>query len=232
MSLLYDAGPGWHDGAPVARRRAGGISCAARTDVGTLLRHIANGLVRLGPAGLILLSAADSSFLVLPLGNDLLVIVLSAHRPDRWLLYAILATFGSVIGCFLTAAATLAGEARLEKKIVPPKRLRFLKYQVEKRVGWVLALACLMPPPFPFTPFVAGAAAFRYPMRKLLSIVAIARLIRFGAGGLLGILYGPSILSFTQTPFFTGLVYALVVIAIGGSAWSIYRWTKASPAAK
>ena len=200
--------------------------------MGTLLRHIANGLVRLGPAGLVLLSAADSSFLVLPFGNDLLVIVLSAHHPDRWLLYAFLATVGSVIGCFLTAAATLAGEARLEKKIAPPKRLRFLQYRVEKRVGWVLALACLMPPPFPFTPFVAGAAAFRYPMRKLLSIVAIARLIRFAAGGLLGTLYGPSILSFTETPFFTGLVYALVVIAIGGSALSIYRWTKATPAVK
>jgi membrane protein YqaA with SNARE-associated domain len=186
--------------------------------------------LHLGPAGLVLLSAADSSFLVLPLGNDLLVVVLSAHHPDRWLLYAILATAGSIIGCFITAVVTLAGEARLEKRIGRPKQLRFLKYRVEKRVGWVLALACLMPPPFPFTPFVAGAAAFGYPMRRLLSIVAVARLIRFAAGGVLGILYGPRILSFTQTAFFTGLVYALVVVAIGGSAFSIYRLTKASSA--
>jgi membrane protein YqaA with SNARE-associated domain len=198
-----------------------------------LLQHIAGGLARLGAAGLFFLSIADSSFLTLPLGNDLLVIVLSAGRPAHALWYATVACAGSVIGCAITGFATRKGEGRLErrmgqKRLISIKRLSFIKYEVDQRVGWLLAIACLMPPPFPFTPFVAGAAAFGYPRKKLLGIVAAARMARFAAESELGVHYGWRVISFTQTPMFVDLISVLIGLAILGSSLSIYHWLRAS----
>lgn len=55
----------------------------------TLLAHLS------GP-GLILLGALDSSFLFVPFGNDLLVIVLSARRHVWMPYYAVMAAAGLV----------------------------------------------------------------------------------------------------------------------------------------
>lgn len=181
-----------------------------------------------GAPGLFLLSIADSSFLTLPLGNDLLIIVLSAGHPRRALWYAVLTTVGSVIGCALTSFAARTGETHLEKRLGRRKRLSFIKYEVDRRVGWLLAIACLMPPPFPFTPVVVGAAAFGYPKWKLLAIVASGRFARFTIESALAVRYGSRIISFMVTSAFRDLVYTLIAISFVGSALSIYHWIRAS----
>jgi membrane protein YqaA with SNARE-associated domain len=43
----------------------------------------------------------DSSFLIMPLGNDLLVVALTARRHILLPYYAGMATAGSVIGCLI-----------------------------------------------------------------------------------------------------------------------------------
>jgi hypothetical protein len=49
-------------------------------------------LQRLGGPGLIALGLADNSAIPLPGSMDLLVILLSAHQPQRWPYYAFMAT--------------------------------------------------------------------------------------------------------------------------------------------
>ena len=58
---------------------------------------------RMGFFGLFLMSALDSSFLVLPFGNDLLLIALiSSNRNNLiWIGYVIVSAFGSVLGVFV-----------------------------------------------------------------------------------------------------------------------------------
>jgi hypothetical protein len=85
-----------------------------------------------------------------------------------------------------------------------------------------------MPPPFPFTPFVAAAAAFQYPRKKLLGIIAAARLVRFSIEGGLAIVFGRHILALAQTPAIRWFIIGLIVVSIGGSALSIYSWVKRS----
>ena len=43
----------------------------------------------------------DSSFLFLPLGNDLLLVALTARNHGSMPFYVVMATVGSVLGCLL-----------------------------------------------------------------------------------------------------------------------------------
>ena len=193
-----------------------------------ILAHLAQFFISLGGVGLVLLGILDSSFLFVPLGNDLLVVLLSSQHHERMPYYAAMAALGSVIGVFVTESASRkGGEAGLTGR-VSPRRLRYVQSQVTKRAGIMLALACLMPPPFPFTVFVIVAAALQYPRLKLLSIVAVARLARFLIEGFLAIHYGQRILQLAQTPAVQGIILAIVFISIAGSAWSIVSWVRRS----
>ena len=52
-----------------------------------------------GAIGLLILGFLDSSFLFVPLGNDLLIIAMSARKHILIPYYALMATAGSVLGC-------------------------------------------------------------------------------------------------------------------------------------
>jgi membrane protein YqaA with SNARE-associated domain len=185
-------------------------------------------LLHLGGFGLLIFGALDSSFLVMPLGNDLLMVALTARHKARLPYYAAMATAGSVIGCLIMdLIARTGGEQGLEKAL-GSKRTEYVKKKVRKNAGWALAVASLMPPPFPFTPFVAGAAALQYPRKKLLGVVAGARFVRFSIDGLLAVLFGTRILRWAQTPVFIYAMIGLIVISIAASAISIYGWIRRS----
>jgi len=74
-----------------------------------VLRALAGFFFSLGGFGLLLLGVLDSSFLFMPLGNDLLVIALSAAHADRMLYYVLMATVGSVAGVDFTRWVSARG---------------------------------------------------------------------------------------------------------------------------
>jgi len=187
------------------------------------IRIITRALFRAGGWGLLTLGAFDSSPLIVPLGNDLLLLALSARYHDRMLYYAVMATLGSLIGCLATVWVSRKGASQL-KKVASSDRLGNIQKQVEKRAGWSLVLASLMPPPFPFTPIVAAAAAFKYPRKKLFSYVGVGRFARFVIEGALAIHYGRWIIRQARSPILEDAMIALIVISIGASAITIYQW--------
>jgi membrane protein YqaA with SNARE-associated domain len=194
-----------------------------------LIRIVARSLFRMGGLGVLTLGAFDSSPLVVPLGNDLLVLALCARYHDRMLYYALMATLGSLIGVFATVWLSRKGSARL-KKAVPGARGRasHLQEQVQKRAGWSLVFASLMPPPFPFTAVVATAAAFRYPGKKLFSFVGAGRFARFVIEGALAIHYGRWIIREARSPRLEDVMIALIVISVAASVVSLYQWSRKS----
>ena len=179
--------------------------------------------------GLLLLGLLDSSFLMfLPLGNDLLLVGLTARTPSHWPYYVLMASVGSVLGCWFTYwVSSKGGEEGLEKR-VSKRRLNYVQAEVKKHGGFALALASLMPPPFPFTPFVMVAGALKYPWIRLLGIIGGFRMVRFGIEALLAKHYGSHILEVADAPWVQGFVVAVVVISVAGTAYSLYKWTKGS----
>jgi membrane protein YqaA with SNARE-associated domain len=192
-----------------------------------IIRIIARALFRAGGLGLLTLGAFDSSPLVVPFGNDLLVLALSARYHDRMLYYAVMATLGSLIGCLATVWVSRKGGSEL-KKVASSERLGKIQEQIQKRAGWSLLVASLMPPPFPFTAIVAAAAAFQYPRNKLLSFVGAGRFVRFVIEGALAIHYGRWIIRQARSPILEDVMIALIVISIVASVISIYQWSEKS----
>lgn len=188
------------------------------------LRHIFIIFAHLGGPGLLGLGVVDSSFLFVPLGNDVLVIAMSGRKHDLAPYYALMAALGSVIGCALVdLLCRKEGEKGLEK-FLSGQRLKNVKRRMKKNAAWTLVVASLMPPPFPFTPFVAAASAVQYPRRKLLSIIGVARFVRFSVEGMLAILIGTKLLGLARSPAFEDAIVALIVVSIVGSSFSVYGW--------
>jgi len=95
------------------------------------------------------------------------------------------------------------GEAGLEK-MVKKQRLDRLKKQIDKRAAYAVALACIAPPPFPFTAVIGAAGALQYPRRKLFSIAFAARLVWFPIVSALAVEFGRQILAIVKSNAFLG----------------------------
>jgi membrane protein YqaA with SNARE-associated domain len=193
-----------------------------------VLRVLAVFFFSLGGFGLLLLGVLDSSFLFMPLGNDLLVIALTAARPGRMAYYVLMATVGSVAGVDFTRWLSAKGGRKGIRGDRKSKRIAYVERKVRENGGIAIATAALMPPPFPFTPFIIVASALQYPRRKMLAIIAACRGLRFVIEGSLALIYGRKIIGMARSPYVQGFIVALVVISMVGSAYSIYSWIRKS----
>lgn len=193
-----------------------------------ILRSLAVFFFSLGGFGLLLLGVLDSSFLFLPLGNDLLVIALTAAHHQRIVYYVLMATAGSVIGVDFTRWVSAKGGQKGIEGEHKTKRIAYVERKVREKGGIAIATAALMPPPFPFTPFIIVAAALQYPRKRMLAIIAGCRALRFAIEGSLALIYGRRIISLAKSSGVQDFIIALVVVSMVGSAWSIYGWIKKS----
>ena len=178
--------------------------------------------------GLFLLSTLDSSFLVLPFGNDLLLIALvSSNRQGwSWIAYVLVSAIGSVVGVVLIdLIMRKAGEKGLER-FVSENRVKKLKAKLENKAGITVFIATLIPPPFPFTPVVMTASALQTPRGQLLVAVFLGRLLRFGIEAILALYFGRQMIAFMNSDVVTYFVYGLIGIAIVLSTLSLIRWLK------
>ncbi len=193
-----------------------------------LLQSLAYFFYSLGGIGLLFLGILDSSFLFMPLGNDLLVIALTANHHERFFYYIAMATAGSVAGVALTDWVSRKGGQKGIESHGKSRRIRYIERKVEEKGGITIAFAALMPPPLPFTPFIIVAAALQYPRKKLLAIITVCRAVRFAIDGSLALIFGRRIIALGQQPAVQWFIIALVVVSMGGSAWSILNWIKKS----
>ena len=174
------------------------------------------------------MSALDSSFLVLPFGNDLLLIALvSSNREGAsWIAYVVVSAIGSVIGVFvIDLLMRKAGEKGLER-FISQKRIEKLKSKIENKAFITVFLATLIPPPFPFTPAVMTASALQSPRAQILGAVFVGRLVRFGAEAILALYFGRQVIAFINSDVVTYIVYGMIAIAIVLSTLSLMRWFK------
>jgi len=183
---------------------------------------------RLGVLGLVLLSALDSSFLVLPFGNDLMLIALvsSSRSALMSIAYVLASVAGSVFGVYVVdVLMRKAGEKGLQR-FVGHQKLEQLKLKLKTK-GWVtMFVATLLPPPFPFTTALMSASALQTPRRALFSAVIAGRLIRFTTEAILAMYFGRQVIRFLNSRVVEYSVYGLIAIAIVLSVISVVRWVR------
>ena len=125
-------------------------------------------LRRLGGWGLVLLGIADNSVVPLTGSMDVLTIWLAARHREPWPYYALMATVGAVLGGYITySLARKGGKQAMERRL--SKRKAAKVYQRFERWGFgAIAIPAVLPPPFPFFPFLLAAGAMQYSRQKFL----------------------------------------------------------------
>jgi len=192
----------------------------------SLIQPLAHFFFALGGFGLVLLGVLDSSFLMMPLGNDLLVVALTASHRARMPYYVLMATVGSTLGVAIAHYVSSKGGKKLIEGKHKSKQIEYVEKKIKRYGGWAIAVAALAPPGFPFTPFIVVPAALQYPRGKMLWIIAGCRAIRFAVEGWLALIYGRRILAMAKSPALQWGIGVLVVISIIGSAFSIWGWVR------
>ena len=184
----------------------------------------------IGGPGLFVIALLDSSFISLPQINDLLVVLMVTNNKSLMPYYALMATLGSVAGCYIIYyIAQKGGEAFLRKRVRGPRMERTLA--LYQRHG-VLALMvpALLPPPAPFKLFVlmAGVAGVR-PWPFVLSIAA-ARGARYLALGTLAIFFGDAALELMRTRGRDVALGLVALILLGAVAFWLWQRSQARTA--
>jgi membrane protein DedA with SNARE-associated domain len=156
-------------------------------------------IASLGGLGIFILAIGDSSFLSIPEGNDLLIVILSAGNSWGLMTYYVGMTIaGSVTGCLLLyTVGRKGGSPMLRRKfslqtIARAERL-FKKYGL-----LTVFIPSILPPPMPFKMFVLSAGVFRLRARDFFLAVLIGRTIRYSMWGILAVLYGNSVKLYMQ----------------------------------
>jgi len=190
------------------------------------IRHLLAFFLQFGLFGLVLVAIADDSFLFLPIGGDLLTVILIARHHERLPLYVLAAAAGSTIGVFfLDLVCRKIGENGL-KRLVKPRLLDYLKAQMQNHAAVALVISCLAPPPFPFGASIAAASAFQYPRMHLLVLVFVARTFRYSLVGWAAIYFGRHILRIANSAEFMWLMGGFITFCLIGSIGSIIHWVR------
>jgi len=168
------------------------------------------------PIGIVVLAALDSTlFFSLPFGIDAVVIIVAARLRDTWWIVPLLASFGSVVGAAVTFwMGRKIGEKGLDRWVTDQRRLDRIRRQVRDKGAIALAVLDLIPPPFPFTPFVLAAGALEVAPRVFFGTLVVCRIFRFGLEALLAIRYGRRILSWLDSDIFHDVVTFFIIMAV------------------
>jgi membrane protein YqaA with SNARE-associated domain len=181
----------------------------------------------LTPAGLFAMGVLDSSLVFfMPMGLDFVVILMAARNPELAWLYAILAAAGGVVGSGFTFwIGSKLGEHGLSR-IVDRAQLERVQKRVRKAAAPSLAALAIIPPPFPLTPFILAAGAFKLNRWRFFGSLAAFKLLRYGTESALAVRFGRGITEWMDSTVFqvvVGLFILLVIVGTIGSAVVMVR---------
>jgi membrane protein YqaA with SNARE-associated domain len=182
-------------------------------------------LRRMGGPGLVVLGIADNSVIPLTGSMDVLTIWLAARHREPWPYYALMATIGAVIGGYITyALARKGGKEAMERKLSKKRAAQFSK--AFARWGFAaVAIPALMPPPFPFVPFLLAAGAMQYSPKKFLGALTLGRGVRYTIAAALGYHYGRHILRFFSK-YYKPSMAILIGFAVVGAILSLIQYLR------
>jgi membrane protein YqaA with SNARE-associated domain len=182
-------------------------------------------ILRLGAPGLILVGLIDNSVIPIPGGMDVFLILLTAHRRNWWIVYALTATAGAVLGGYVTyRLAKKGGKEGLEKKIGPSRAKKVYRRFARSAFATVL-VGSIIPPPFPMVPVLMTAGVLQYSRRKFLTALGIGRGIRFFAVAFLGRVYGTAIVGWLGR-YYRPFLYVLIAAGIAGGTVAIVYFNR------
>ena len=180
-----------------------------------------------GGPGLLLLGIADNSLIPMPGSMDVLTIWLAVHHRKEWYYFAIMATAGSLLGGYITYRLARKGGKKALRSRLGPGRTKSFSKRFERWGFWGIVIPALLPPPFPFVPFLMVAGALQYPRKKFVAALVVGRGLRYTILAYLGVQYGRHFLHFfnkyTKPTFFVLLSVAVIASILALVTYLRYR---------
>lgn len=178
-----------------------------------LLQGVATALD--GP-GLFLVAILDSSFLSIPEGNDILIVILSIGKTwGRMAYYVGMTTLGSILGCLALYTVGRKGGNPLLKRRFSAETVQWAEKQYERFGILTVVVPSILPPPTPFKIFVLIAGVFELPTWEFIGAVAVGRTIRYSMWGVLAVLYGQAAKDYMQQNLYrVGIVLFGILLII------------------
>jgi membrane protein YqaA with SNARE-associated domain len=163
---------------------------------------------------------------------DALVVVLTARHDGIFWIFPPLVAVASLAAASLTYwVGRTAGFAGLPR-LVPSHHLERMKSRLDTAGTGALAVAALMPPPFPLTAFLLTCGALDFDLRKFVLVFGAMRLLRFGAVALLARHYGDPVLQLLHAGGLHTAVTACVLVGLAAaSLMSAVLWSRTRPQA-
>ena len=171
-------------------------------------------VVAFGGGGLFVVTFFDSSVLSFPFFPDALLIELCIANHARMPYYAAMAALGSLAGCLvLYFIAEKAGEAFFHKHA--GGKAEKIKQWVDKNGFLSAFIPAVLPPPFPFKPFVLAEGVFQVPVKTFILAIFLGRSLRYGLEGVLAVRYGDAALGYLKShggTFVLGVLLLMLVL--------------------
>jgi membrane protein YqaA with SNARE-associated domain len=195
-----------------------------------LLHSIVNTLTAIGPVAVFFIAILDSIGVPLVGGVDALIIMSAVKTPQLAYLAAVLATAGSLAGNLFLFRAAFYGGRKFAREATPDgRRAKFQRWF--HRYGLLTVFIPAVTPfvPLPLKVFVISAGAMHTPLRRFLSIVLLARVLRYFGEAYLGIRLGQDAQGFLRANMWNivGIFLALALVLVALIKWQDRRRVEA-----
>ncbi len=174
----------------------------------------------LGGLGLFVIGFFDSSVLSFPFVNDLLLVQFTIQDPRLMPYYVMMATLGSLAGCFWLYFLAKKGGAAMYRRSAGNRGER-IRGWVQRYKFLSVAVPAILPPPLPFKPFVLAAGLFQIPLDSFALALVVGRGLRYTAEGLLAMYFGRQAMRFLVE---NKLEFVLLVVFTIGISYGLWWW--------
>jgi membrane protein YqaA with SNARE-associated domain len=162
------------------------------------MKEFVDQMVEWGPLGVFLLSLIDSAGIPLPSFVDAYLVAVVMRNPPSALPTMLAAIAGSLIGnIILYRLARKGGQLYLDKFTNTSRGHKF-RHWFDKYGLVTIFVPAVSVIPMPLKFFAVSAAVFKVPLLRVLAVIALARVIRYGFIAWLAAYYGPQTIEFVN----------------------------------
>jgi membrane protein YqaA with SNARE-associated domain len=168
------------------------------------------------------LSFIDSGLFPVPPTFDLVLIGYVTGDHSRLVLYVFVAALGSALGSLIPYSIARAGGELFLLKRIDRKRYEQLRDRFARQEFFVIAIAAMMPTPFPLKIFEFAAGAFEVKTFPFVAGIFCGKFVRFLLISIVTVVYGATIVHTVQREFNRHAVLFLTAAGLLVVLFAIY----------
>jgi len=164
-----------------------------------LLHKITQALIAYGPLGLLMISFIDSLGIPVAALMDVLLVAIAVDNAARGWWAAALAVVGSTAGTMMLFLAAWRGGRRFQERSRQPGRAQKFRLWFQRYGLLTVFVPAFLPIPMPLKLFVVSAGVTHTSRRNFVTVLLLARSLRYFGEAWLGVALGQASKTFLQS---------------------------------